>query len=172
MEGDTHTHTHTHIYIYIYLKRERDRQRQRQRGRRGGRREETTRRICCNCQYTYKVQNHFKQVNTSYLVTTSKCLMRQCINKVQKLFKHHQNGFIWLKDGTPISNSIPYQSGPGSNGKTRGNSALIKISKVTYYHEIPNSRWEDAWPTAEMQPVYSTAPADWSSISRSPILSS
>ena len=59
--------------------------------------------------------------------------------------------------------TTPGQSGPGSNGneevfRTPLNSSITRDSPSGYQ----DTRWEQrSYSSAEMQSVYSTAPADW-----------
>ena len=69
------------------------------------------------------------------------------------------NSSIRPIDSTLAGTITPVQSGPGSDGRERGTphsqSLTIRLFSITYMPLV------EFYSSAEMQSVYSTAPADW-----------
>ena len=71
----------------------------------------------------------------------------------------------WPIDRTLPGATTPDQSGPGSNGNERvqhiPQSFKIEASPLNGSMSYPGHSLEVTYPSAEMQSVYSTAPANW-----------
>ena len=81
------------------------------------------------------------------------------------------NSSIWFIDKTLSGATTPGQSGAGSIGNEGvlcipQNSSITGASPLDCLMSYPgHSLEEKSYPSAEKQSVYSTAPADWASVS-------
>ena len=75
---------------------------------------------------------------------------------------------IWPIDGIPSGATTPDQSGPGSDSN-EGVIRIPQISSITgasasgFWVSYPGHWLVGGYPSAEIQSLYSTAPADWTS---------
>ena len=76
------------------------------------------------------------------------------------------NSSIWAIDRTLSGDTTPGQNGPGSDGDVEvlripQSSSITKASPSDCLVSYPDHSLGESYPFAEIQSVYSTAPADW-----------
>ena len=70
------------------------------------------------------------------------------------------NSPIWSIDRTLSGATTPGESGPGSDVSIPQSSSITGASSSGCLVSYPGHSLEDSYPSAELQSVYSTTPAD------------